>query len=518
MATNWVLEGQWNRKFANFGTNYLLQAYLVFAVVMLLGMIWTHNTANGLHMLRTYLPLVALPLVVLTSPPLRPNHAMRIVWLYVGTVVAVSFIGLVRYLTIPDLPHRQIVPYISHIRFALNVCLSICVLLGIAFEPAYNYYRRKPLADGSSTVQKPADLLQLLSNAMLISNGQRRFDWVTWLCISLVVWLLFFLLLLQSFTAYIVLLLTALVMTVAYWRRNYVQRFKGLILTLWLLAIAILTITLGIHIHSYYKLSPLAKAPLATHTANGRPYQHARDSRIENGNYINDYICYEELANEWNRRSTIPIDSVQEGGYTLGSTLIRYLNSQGLTKDSIGIAQLTAHDIEAVQRGVANPVLEQRNIKRMVYVLLFEYEAYRTGCSVVHQSMLQRLEVWRIGWDIFLAHPLLGVGTGDGADAMAAQLEHEHSSLAGSGKQVHNQYLAVLNNVGLLGFLILAFFFVRAFVKERMHLPPILLAYTCIVMISFLSENTLDTLAGVLFACYFSCLFVRQKRGTTTPS
>ncbi len=515
LAANWVIEGGWRRKFADFRTNYLLHAYLAFAMVASAGMLWTNNTAYGLHMLRSYLPLLALPLIVLTSPPLRPNHAMRIIWLYVGTVVVVSVIGLVRYLTIPDLPHRQIVPYISHIRFALNVCLSICVLLGIAFEPAYNYYSREAEKDKSPTKQKPADLLQMLSNAMLISPGQRRFDWVTWTCFALVGWLLVFLLLLQSFTAFVVLMLTALAMTIVYWKKAYVQCFKSLILTLWIVALATWSLTIGANVYQYYKLSPLAQAPLATHTANGRPYQHARDGRIENGNYINDYICYEELSNEWNKRSTIPIDSIGTGGYSIGSTLIRYLNSQGLTKDSAGVAQLSDKDIEAVQRGVANPVLEERSVKRMVYVMLFEYEAYRTGCSVVHQSMLQRLEVWKAGWNIFLDSPFLGVGTGDIADAMADELEREHSSLAGSGKQVHSQYLSILATFGLVGFVVLAFFFIRAFLKERMHLPPILLAYTCIVLVSFLNENTLDTLAGCLFACYFACLFVRQKRGTT---
>ncbi len=516
LAANWVIEGNWRRKFADFRTNYLLHAYLAFALVALLGILWTSNHAYGLHMLRTYLPLLALPTIVLTSPPLRPNHAMRIVWLYVATVVVVSIIGLVRYLTIPDLPHRQIVPYISHIRFALNVCLSICVLLGIAFQPAYHHYRRHAENDTEKLKQKPADLLQVLSNAMLISPDHRRFDWVTYVCLALVAWLLCFLLLLQSFTAFVVLMLTALTMTIVYWKRVYVQRFKGLILSLWIVIFATLSLTIGVNVYQYYKLSPLAKAPLAAHTANGRPYQHARDGRIENGNYINDYICYEELANEWNKRSTIHIDSIGTSGYTIGSTLIRYLNSHGLTKDSAGVAQLSPTDIDAVQRGVANPILEQRSVKRMVYVMLFEYEAYRTGSSVVHQSMLQRLEVWKAGWKIFLDNPLLGVGTGDIADAMAAELEREHSALAGSGKQIHSQYLSVLATFGITGFLLLAFFFLRAFVKEHMHMPPILLAYTCIVLVSFLNENTLDTLAGALFACYFTCLFVRQKRGTGT--
>src|SRR5574344_2052801 len=78
LLINWVLEGQWKQKFADFRSNYLLQAYLAMTVVVIAGLCWSGNMSYGADYLRRFLPLLVVPLVVLTSSPLKPNHVRRI--------------------------------------------------------------------------------------------------------------------------------------------------------------------------------------------------------------------------------------------------------------------------------------------------------------------------------------------------------------------------------------------------------------------------------------------------------
>ena len=58
--------------------------------------------------------------------------------------------------------------------------------------------------------------------------------------------------------------------------------------------------------HAYHRLTPHATQPLPAVTANGRPYQHRNDGLVENGNYLNNYLCHDEMAIAWPLRSHVP--------------------------------------------------------------------------------------------------------------------------------------------------------------------------------------------------------------------
>ena len=73
----------------------------------------------------------------------------------------------------------------------------------------------------------------------------------------------------------------------------------------------------------------------------------------------------------------------------------------------------------------------------------------------------------------------------------------------------HNQYLNFLIAFGIVGFLLIVFFFARAIwlllcrpVRSGTLSPQstiLFVAFLCIVLISFISEDTLETLAGITF-------------------
>lgn len=474
MGVNWLLEGRWSDKWQRLRSSRLLHLYVAYCAVLAVAMAWTSNVGFGLHVLQVSLPLLVVPLVVLTSPAATGQARSTILWVYAMTVAVVAVIAVVRIATIEGLPYRDAVPYISHIRFALNCCMVAIICLG----------------------------------------RMRRHGAGRWAAAVLALFMVAFLVLLRSFTGLAVLALVSLVLTLVYARHWWS-------VGLWVVAAAVAAIAVGHEVHSYYRLAPLAEQPLAELTANGRPYRHACDGIIENGNYINNYICKEELQQEWEQRSALPYNSLTDEGYDVEPTLVRYLNALGLTKDSAGVAALTDKQIAAVERGVANPVYEEGNqLRKMVYVLLFEREYYVHTNAVKGFTLIQRLELWGATLDVIGQHPWLGAGTGDAIDEMHLCLELSGSELSGTNKHTHNQYLTLLAMTGGVGFAIVAFFAARAIVgsrskrqsSERRRRPSaLMLAWALAAAISFLTEDTLDTLAGILFCTWFLA-FRRQDQ------
>lgn len=477
LLANWGCEWNWREKFCNFKHNHLLHAFLLMAAVHLLWLAGTQNMAYALFDIQKKLPLFLVPLVVLTSPPVTRRELTLIAISYVGTILVVSVIGLIRYLTIPNLPYRDIVPHISHIRFGLNVCLTLFIIARFLLH-------------------------------------RRPGPW-PWVCGSIaMLWLLAFLYLLHAYTAFIILLVTPAILLLAY-RRRLTPRLRvtaTLVLSATFAAVAGFT---GVYIHDYYHLQPLSTAtPLPPRTAGGNPYLHLDDGLIENGNYVHRYICEKEMRREWAKLSSHPFDSLTPTGYTVYPALLRYLGGMGLTKDSLGMTHLKPSDIAAIEQGIANPVYCRPGPRKLVYVLLYEYENYRCYRNVNNFSLLQRLELWRNAEQVFLRHPLFGVGTGDVVDQCHGQMQQNGSPLAGTDMHTHSQYLNFLTAFGLVGFLLIFVPFALAIRAERLCRSPLFTVFLCILLISFLSEDTLETLAGIMFTAMGMCLLARRQAST----
>lgn len=462
LGVNWLLEGRWREKWQMARESRLLQAFVGFYLLMLAGMLWTADTRAGWGTMQVLLPLLCVPVVMLTTKPIAGNARQTVLSIYTATVFAVSVVGLVRWLTIPGLPHRDIVPNISHIRFALNCCVVVYLSVGVML------------------------------------NGAR---WQRWLAVPMAAWMLAFMVIIHSYTGIIVLAIVSLVMLLTRWRRWQ-------LIALWVLLVGGAIAVVGYEVKSYYRLVPLAEAPLQKFTVNGRPYEHAQDGVIENGNYINNYVCDEELRAQWNRRSTMDYDGLARGGYSVKSTLIRYLNGLGQTKDSVGVAALSDAQVAAIEDGVANPVYEDGNIfRRMVYTMLMEREFYVHTHAVAGFTMLQRLEMWRAATHVIKHHPWFGVGTGDVVGAMDDYLTANDSELAGHRMNCHSQYLGVVAALGIVGFVLVLLLVLRTLLPmRRLHRAmsgTLMLPWLLTILISMVTEDTLATLAGILFCTFF---------------
>lgn len=479
LLANWVIEGQWKEKWETMKHRPLLHAFLLMAAVHIVWLLGTENISYGLFDMQKKLPLLAIPLVVLSSKPLQRKELLPVAAAYCLTVLTMTFVGLGRYLSIPDLPYRNLVPHISHIRFGLNICLTLCIIIQCMFH--------------------------------------LRSWWSRLGGIVVVVWLLLFLMMLRAYTSYIILIVTAVVILAAYGRRLPRRVFRATAATVALILLSAAGLT-GYYLYDYYHLRPLSTQPLRPCTANGNPYMHRQDGLIENGNYVHQYVCEPELRQQWEKVSTYPFDSVTATGYTVYPALLRYLGAMGLTKDSAGMTHLQPADIQAIEKGIANPVYLQHGPRKMFYVLFYEFENFRCFRNVNNFSLLQRIELWRNAWQVFLSHPLLGVGTGDVVDQCRLRLEANQSPLAQSGMHTHNQYLNFLLAFGLVGFLAIALAFLLATVREKLCRNTLFTAFLCILLISCISEDTLETLAGIVFAALGSTLIAPTTQCTnTTP-
>ena len=466
LAVNWLAEGRWREKWQMARESRLLQGFTALYLLLIIGLLWTNNLSAGIDVLVVKLPLICLPLVLLTTRRLDGWERVPVLVVYIGTVLVVSVISAVRLFVMPGLPYRDAVPYISHIRFALNCCMVIFICISLLSRRGSPIYLK---------------IFTIVS----------------------VLWLLAFMAMIRSFTGFAVLIVVSMVIMLVYWRR-------WPLIALWVLVVGGAAVFVGHWVKSYYNMVPMATQPLRPFTASGNPYEHAQDGIIENGNYVNNYVCQSELRREWNLRSNIDYDSIISNGYSVQSTLVRYLNAIGQTKDSVGMAAMSDDDIRAVERGVANPVYESHNpLRKMVYVMLLEREFYLNTHSVAGFSVLQRFELWQATWDVVRRYPAFGVGTGDAVDLMHQELVKMDSELAGTTKKSHNQYLLLAAMVGLVGLAITAFMFLRSWKKPS----PLMLAWIVAILISCLTEDTLETLAGILFCTWFLVLRPQEASG-----
>lgn len=125
-----------------------------------------------------------------------------------------------------------------------------------------------------------------------------------------------------------------------------------------------------------------------------------------------------------------------------------------------------------------------------------------------------RRAIWVCAMDVVKENPLLGVGTGDGQDALQKAYLNRNFVLAGKYNRfnAHNQYLQVAVNFGLIGLVV----WLGAMVSlMRGHWQNwMLLSLMGLLLFSMLTESMLETNKGVLA---FSFLTVMAAWGFRSP-
>jgi len=207
----------------------------------------------------------------------------------------------------------------------------------------------------------------------------------------------------------------------------------------------------------------------------------------------------------WQKVSNHPIDGPDGRGNILRFTLIRHLTALGMTKDSVGLALLLPIQIKEIERGIASPVLAQKKgMSRRLSEIFFEIDVLKNGGNPSGNSMTQRLLFHQAAWQIAKDNFLVGVGTGDLQKAFDSYYFETDSVLNEKSRlRAHQQYLTLVISFGVLGFVLLASLLWLAPLRNHsfLHYPAI--AFIIIASISFLTEDTLETQAGVTFFSWF---------------
>ena len=208
----------------------------------------------------------------------------------------------------------------------------------------------------------------------------------------------------------------------------------------------------------------------------------------------------------------MPYDCLNHKGDKIKGTIVRYLSSKGLRKDGDAILHLNTDDIKAIEKGITNvSQLQSWNFVNRIKTTMWEINRYRQMHQPNGHSLTMRFEFWKTACLIIQDHPWIGVGTGDAPQAFAKKYDDTQSPLLSQYRlRSHNQYLAVAVALGIpaMIFFMITLVFPLFYKSNRYSLY---LAFWCIACMSMLSEDTLETQAGVSFFVFLNSFFLFLK-------
>ena len=475
----WIIEGNISKKIKRAFTQpvFLVLAGVYFLHV--LGLIHTADFKYAVNDLRIKIPLLLLPLIFFTSPPLSQKEYHSVLAVFIAAVFISALISVMVYAGIIHRPlHdiRDISIFISHIRLSLLVCIAIICCI----------YFLKEKQTGNVRI------------SMLI----------------LIVAFTAFLVLLESFTGLFILSCIGI-----YILFSFLNKQSPIIARTGLIAVIIIIVISAYKFYIYIFVDSLKPAIIHIHelpqvTALGHPYTHdISRNDVENGNPVWIKICEAELDSAWNARSHLSYSGKDERGQFLKYTLIRYLASKNLPRDAEGISHLDENEIRAIEMGIANvDYAHLSDIKARVHQLAWEYRQYRLNNDPTGHSVMQRFEFWKTALFIISKHPLTGVGTGDVQKEFDKAYIESNSRLELSNRlRAHNQFLTMTVAFGLIG----GCYFIFSLIYPAIHLrnPGFLFStFLIVALLSMIAEDTLETQAGVTFFSFFNSFFISQSK------
>lgn len=466
----WLIDLQVFKKFGSFFKNKAALLIASIYIMHLIGLLYTSDFKYAWLETRTKVPILILPLIFSTMRPLSKKNFTNILIIFNLSVVGSFYTALYWLYIESPLDFREAFHFVSHIRLSLMAVIAIGIFGWLTF---------------SKELRTPA--------------------WAKVFYILLSVFLLGAINVLEVMSGVLVLLLTVFILGLF-----YAFRKKNLLGNIIKIALPVSFLIVGFVFYLVIKNYMVGSSiPVKNYTAKGNPYLQLDDQfPIESGSPIGRNICWDEMRTQWNQRSVIPFDSVNENGNLIKFTVLRYLNSLHLDKDAAGIDQLTSTDIQHIESGFANVEYTKKlSIKKRIYKLLWEYDIYKAGGNINSSSALKRFYLWQNGLELIKQNMAFGVGTGDVKSEFAIMLIQKKSPLSDSGLRAHNQWISIAIAFGLVGFFWFAFaWFYPVFKLQNKHF--LLLSFFTIYTLSMFWEDSLETQIGVTIFAFFYPFFL----------
>ena len=474
-------------KLKRFAHNKIAIVLAAFFLLHLVGLIYTSDFNYAFKDLRVKLPLLILPLVLSSVKPLSRKHFDLLMLIYVCSVFVATCISFVTYVRHDYGDIREISHFISHIRFCLNIVLSIGII-------GYYIYEKR-ITKGKVV---PAFSMKTALNHYLMY--------------FLMGWFIYQLYIFESLSGYLAfagLLATTLLYVYFTKVRSTAWKLVGLavIIAVPLLAGFIFYRTAD----RLLRVDPVDISQLDKKTALGNDYWHDTVCfPVEDGQYIGLYFCRPEMREAWNFRSELDYDGLTLNGENLEATLARYLTSKHLRKDAAGVNALGEQDLRNVENGIANyNNYVHPGFKARLSETAFEYNQYRRYNNPNGGSLSQRIEYTRASFHLIRKHPIFGVGTGDIPNAYRQAYEELNSPLEDQYRhRAHNQYLSITVGFGIVGLIVFLITLLYPYCSEKRNRTYLYTLFLVIAILSMLPEDTLDTQAGATWFALFNSLLI----------
>lgn len=458
----WLAHGNFNTAFTRLLNNKPALLFIAFYCLHLIGMLYTVDFPAGLNDLRIKLPLLLLPFIAATLPGFHGDMLRKILLAFVGGVLLQTILVSLNSSWI----------FISPIRFSMMAAFSVFILLQEFFL------------------------------------AEER--WQKFIALPLAVWFAIFLVQFPYDTG----IVTFACGLFAFAFLKVFQSKSGQLKLLFLLGIIALAASSGYAVYTgvkqFYDI-PQMQPSGNEFTAGGEKYvAYPERKEIENGNYVWQDIAWTELEKAWNERSALDFNGKDSTGQPLHVTLIRFLASKRWKKDAESIGNLSDEEIRAVENGVANErYLDGLNLSDRWYEMLWSLHQYSIGNNPQGNSVTQRFEFWKAGWNAFLQSPYFGFGTGSVQTVLNQQYEEMHSRLDKEYRlKTHNQYLATAVALGGVGFICLLMAFLYPVFFAHSANFSLALVFLMITLAAMFVEDTLETQAGVTFVAFFFSLLL----------
>lgn len=472
LILNLLLEGDLKNYWLRLKSNKLFLAVLVFFLMHIVGLIWTSNFDYAYNDLRIKLTLLVIVLIFTVKPIKETNKYIIPLGLFVATLVVTSLINLLSYngffgqRDIIDI--RDLSLFVSHIRYGILIAVGSGICL---------FY---------------------------LKNGKSSLKWIF---LPVLVWFTYYTNFSQILSGVMALLIVfAVFILLLTFERSRRTGFVSVAVLSILVLLPFFLLFKG-SVQNKEEIDP-SKLPILT--PSGNPYTHDLGPETYiGGKAVYANLCEQEIRNEWEKRSAIPYDSLDKKGQVLRSTLIRYMSSKDLKKDSADFQKLSDQDIAFIENGVAN--FDETKSGLIARWEGLKFELFHASDPNGH-TLRQRLEYWKTAISIIKKNWLLGVGTGDVQDAFDKQYEADKSKLNKENRlRAHNSYLTSWVSFGiggLLSFLAMIWLFLKYNLSAKNYLP---LMFILVAIVTFLFEDTLETQTGVSFFAFFYGLFISPR-------